>query len=441
MAPIMTNGSVDLDAIHHELAARFVESFPLRVAPLRTIGRELEFPVVTTAGTAADVRRLWDVLLAPGDMKIKYDSGNSGLLVEASGPDYGYAIEVGLGTIEINTRPCQTLFEVNEICRHAVARLVHAATVRGYQVLGYGIQPITPPSLALMTAKQRYQSLYRAMGMEWLWYTVTAADQCHVAIGRDEVIDVLNFGNLMAPVIIALCANSPVFNGTLSPFRSAREGQHAAIHANEFRHGMPARPFTDAYDFVKTICQATYLIRRSDNLVIPNARPFDDYLAENGADYAAFLFHEHYMWNSARVRAAYSTVEMRPACQQPWREHMSATALSVGLIEARVAIQDYIVALLGEDYWTVMRDYHRQTIRLGLNAAQPDANFLSHIVDLAEEGLHQRGQGEEVFLAAIQDRLFRRENPAQRARRVFLTDGMAGLIAHTVIRPSMVTDA
>jgi hypothetical protein len=112
-----------------------------------------------------------------------------------------------------------------------------------------------------------------------------------------------------------------------------------------------------------------------------------------------------------------------------------------GLIEARTAIQQYIVDLLGEDYWMVMRDYHRQTIRLGLNAAQPDANFLSQIVELAEEGLRRRGQGEEVFLEAIHDRLFRRENPAQRARRIFLTDGMAGLIAHTAIRPSMVADA
>ncbi len=430
--------SINLDAVYRELGERFVLAFPDRGDALRTVGRELEFPVITPNGQAADVRRLWDPLLAPGDLTPKYDAGNPGLLVEARGQDYSYTIEVGVGTMEINTRPCQTLFEICEISERAVGRLVRAAGQRGFQVLGYGIQPVAQPSLALMTPKQRYQSLYRAMGSEWLWYTVTAADQCHIAISRGEVMDMLNFGNLMAPVLIALCANSPVYGGKLSPFCSAREGQHVLIHANEHRHGMPARPFAHAEDFVRTLAQATHLIRRSDNMATPNARPFTEYLLEHGADYDAFLFHEHYVWNSARVRAAYGTLELRPACQQPWREHMSAMALGVGLVEARPAVMDYLLAELGEDYWEIMRTYHRQTIQRGLRAPQPAPDFLMRLAGLAEDGLVARGQGEEVFLGGIHDRLFRQENPAQRARRIFLTDGPGALLMHAAIRPGMV---
>ena len=55
-----------------------------------------------------------------------------------------------------------------------------------------------------MSPKQRYQSLYRAMGEEWLWYAVTASDQVQIDIGRDELVHMLNLGNLMTPVIIAL---------------------------------------------------------------------------------------------------------------------------------------------------------------------------------------------------------------------------------------------
>jgi gamma-glutamylcysteine synthetase len=361
-------------------------------------------------------------------------------LVEARGQDYSFTIEVGVGTMEINTRPCQTLFEIHQITERAVGRLVRAAAQRGFQVLGYGIQPVARPTLALMTPKQRYQSLYRAMGAEWLWYTVTAADQCHVAINRSEVMEMLNFGNLIAPVLIALCANSPVYGGSLSPFCSAREGQHVLIHANEHRHGMPIRPFVDAQDFVHTLAQATYLIRRSDNMVIPNARPFTEHLLEHGVDYDAFLFHEHYMWNSARVRAAYGTLELRPACQQPWREHMSAIALSVGLVEARAVVMDYLLDELDEGYWEIMRTYHRQAIQRGLKAPLPAPDFLLRLTDMAEQGLRARGQGEEIYLHGIHDRLFRQENPAQRAQRIFRTDGMAALLSHAAIRPGMVEE-
>ncbi len=110
------------------------------------------------------------------------------------------------------------------------------------------------------------------------------------------------------------------------------------------------------------------------------------------------MFHEHYIWNSARLRVAYGTVEIRPACQQPWDEQMAAAALGVGLIEASHEIDAYVQETLGEAYWSLMRTYHRQVIRMGLAAPQPAPDFLLQIVAMAEEGLRRRGMGKKPFL-------------------------------------------
>ena len=421
------------------LAEQFSECFPTTITRPRIVGREAEFPVVDSTGRAADVRRLWDSLMAAGDLKPKFDGPDSHLIVGLDGADYSYALEVGIGTIEVNSRPCQDLFEIEAIINEAVTRLVMAALDHGWQILGYGIQPVTPASLSIMSPKQRYQSLYRAMGQEWLWYTVTASDQVQIDIGRDELVHILNFGNLMAPVIIALCANSPVYEGKLSPYCSAREGQMAAIHASEHRHGMPVRPYTSIADYIATVSDSTYLILREDNVVVPSSQRFSDYLAEHGPDFDAFLFHEHYIWNSARLRVAYGTVEIRPACQQPWGEHMAAAALGVGLIEASVEIDAFVQDALGEEYWSTMRTYHRQAIRSGLAAPQPAPDFLLQIVQMAAEGLARRGQGEERLLEPIYKRLERSFNPAQRIRYIFQADGVAGLLRHAAIRPSSTT--
>lgn len=423
------------------LAERFMACFPATVSLPRTVGREAEYPVVTATGEAADVRRLWDYLLARGDLEPKYDDGTRNLIVALTGEDYSYALEVGVGTVEINTRPCPDLFTLQEILEAAVTRLVRAAARRSWMVLGYGIQPVSPPTLRLMSPKQRYQSLYRAMGAEWLWYTVTASDQIQIDIGRDEMVEMLNLGNLMAPVIIALCANSPVYEGRLSPFCSGREGRMAQIHASEHRHGMPARPYTSIVDYVDTISQTTFLILRADNEVVPSSRLFTEYLLEHGPDFEAFLFHEHYIWNSARLRAAYGTIEIRPACQQPWREHMAAMALSLGLIEAAREILAYVQEALGEEYWEIMRNYHRQVIARGLAAPQPAPRFLYRIVAMAEEALRRRGFGEERLLLPIHNRLQRQLNPAQQARRIFQVDGLHGLLAHAAIRPALTRPA
>ena len=152
----------------------------------------------------------------------------------------------------------------------------------------------------------------------------------------------LNYGNMMSPVIIALCANSPIYGGNDSHFCSAREGVMAEIRAGEHRHGMPPEPYASLYDFVRTLSQPTYLIVREGGDIVPSSRPFYTHLAENGPDFQAFLFHEHYIWNSARLRAAYGTLEVRPACQQPWPETMAAAALTLGLAEASQPIMAYI---------------------------------------------------------------------------------------------------
>lgn len=427
-----------LDETIDDLATQFTNAFPPAIPAQRTIGREAEYPVVKANGEAADARRLLEQIRATQGLTAHYDTGNQRLIVGVDDVDYKYALEVGIGTIELTTRPCHTLFEVEDIMTQAIRPVVSAATHYGWRVLGYGVQPITPPTLAIMAPKQRYQSLYRAMGAEWLWYTVTASDQCHVAIGQPELLQMLNFGNLMAPVLIALCANSPIYGGRLSRFCSGREGRMAEIHANEYRHGMPARPYTSIADYVRTVAQATYLIARVEGEVIPISRPFTEYLLEHGADYPAFLFHEHYIWNSARVRAAYGTVEIRPACQQPWAEQMAAMTLSVGIIEAAPQIDAYIQGVLGHTYWITMRTYHQQAIRFGLAAPQPAPRFLETIVELATAGLQQRGYGEEHLLAPITNRLYRGLNPAQHARRIFDLDGMAGLLSHASILPETV---
>ncbi|MFM7581907.1 MAG: hypothetical protein ACKO9F_04180, partial [Caldilinea sp.] len=219
------------------------------------------------------------------------------------------------------------------------------------------------------------------------------------------------------------------------PYCSAREGRMAAIRANEHRHGMLARPMASLVDFIETVSQSTYLILRAGGDVVPSSIPFTEYLREHGADYAAFLFHEHYIWNSARLRAAYGTLEIRPACQQPWGENMAVAALNLGLVEAASAVSALIVETLGEDYWEKMRLYHQQVIRYGLDAPQPAPQLLQRVLALAEEALAGRGRGEERLLSPLWRRVERRQNPAQRARIVFRQDGIRGLLDHVTLRP------
>jgi gamma-glutamylcysteine synthetase len=80
--------------------------------------------------------------------------------------------------VEVITGPCAGLFELQAAHEAAMQRLLQAAAGLDYRVLGYGIQPLTPPTLDLISPKQRYLLLNQVMAGAWLWFTVTASDRC-----------------------------------------------------------------------------------------------------------------------------------------------------------------------------------------------------------------------------------------------------------------------
>ena len=102
-------------------------------------------------------------------------------------------------------------------------------------------------------------------------------------------------------------------------------------------------------------------------------------------------------------------------------------------------IMEYVQDALGESYWGIMREYHRRAVGRGLLAWEPAPGFLHEIIELAENGLVQRGLGEERYMQPIWDRLYRRVNPARRMRRVFRTTGVQGVIDRSTIRPSSIS--
>jgi gamma-glutamylcysteine synthetase len=416
------------------LAATFASHFPAKLGGPRTIGREAEYPVVTAAGEAADVRRLWEPLQALGDFGVQHDGGDpTRMIVGLEGEGVSYSLEVGWGTVEVITGPCAGLFELQAAHEAAMQRLLQAAAGLDYRVLGYGIQPLTPPTLDLISPKQRYLLLNQVMAGAWLWFTVTASDQVQIDISRPELVRMMNFGNLIAPVLVALCANSPICEGRASPYASAREGYVGQAYAGKYRYGMNERPFADVADFVETLSGETCLMLPENSAYVPYNRPFVTYLAEHGPDFAAYLTHEHYTWNSARARTNHATIELRPACQQPWPEHMAVAALGLGLIEAVLAIERYFEQSFGVEVWPVLHAYQQEVIIHGLAAPEPAPGFLPNVVTLAAEALQKRGRGEEVFMEPLFNRLSRGANPAQQARRLFDQGGLPRLLAATTV--------
>ncbi len=402
-----------------QILQTFLNRFPVgRPKPQRTIGREAEFPVVHQNGKMADISTLWP-LLNDGAIQFRtcFDYGSTEFLVGLEGKDFSYSSEVGKGTIEIISRPCNNLFELQNIMNQAIDHLLKRVTDAGLRLLGFGIQPKSDMDPSNMVSKQRYQLLHRILGERWLLFTMTASDQVHVNLCRDEVLNMINYGNLIAPVLVSLCGNSSVIGGKESAISSREKLMSEQFRDESF--GMIPTPFFDLTEFIKRLMSKRCLILRDSRSYFEVDRPFQDIVNQAPDPFEAFLVHDHYLWNHARARAHHGTLEIRPCCQQPQQSSMSVAALSLGLIEAEEAAHRFIRESLGANYWSIMYAYLKEVALYGLNAPEPKTNFLSNLIDMAEIGLKQRKMGEEIFLEPCKQRLRRLENPGQNAVKAF----------------------
>lgn len=422
-------------SIIDSIAQQFEAGFREHLGPIRKVGREAEFPLVWPDGRAGDATLLWAPLLSEGGFTVTYDDPQAGsLIVSLEAGNTVYALEVGRGTIEISIGPYDDLWGLKAGFEDALRRLVRAAAARGLRLLAFGIQPRTPPTPSVMTPRVHYRALYGVLGAPWLRLTTTAADQTHVDICRAELLDAINWMNLLSGPMIALCANSSVYAGRVGGFVSGRE--RLLRDLGEQRYGMTPHRFGSVREYVSYLCDyPCYVLPSADGYRRVNRRFVRAMSRAPGKAYDEFLWHEHYVWNSARARVKNSTIEMRPACQQPLSESLAANALSLGWVEMLPQLADFLTERLGPDPWPAMGRYRRAAVRQGLAASEPAPGLLAGLIDLAAAGLERRGREEAALLQPIRERLERQTSPAMTAREAMRQGGMSALLARITIPP------
>jgi gamma-glutamylcysteine synthetase len=415
-----------IDAGVAALADAFAARFPERARRPRLVGREAELPIVDASGRAGDATPLWPALVGATGGTPTHDA--SGLLIGVELPRWFCLAEVGRGTIELGVGPRRSLPALDRDLRPALRTVSGLVAELGGRLLGHGIQPRTPFGAHLLTPKARYEALARETGLGWLRWTVTASDQLHVDVGRDELARAMNVVNGCSGALIALCANSGVYGGRVGA-ASGREVLSARVSGEPFRNGPVPRRFADPADYVRwTIGFRALVLPDGRGGFEQPGRTYADRLIERGADFDDWLYHEHYLWPSARPRARLGTLEIRPACQQPGVS-FAAAALSLGLVEASAELDAYLTERFpGPAGWRRLLAYRRRAVHAGVGAAEPAPGFLATVVEIAGAALGARGLGEEPMLDPIRERLARRRGPADEAWSLLRRRGMPALV-------------
>lgn len=422
----------------------------------RRIGAELKFPLVVdpdgTASAREQLTEIWTLLQKKGwEPDIDTLTGSiSGACKPGERNNTVASFETGYCKPEFSLAHVGSLSDLDGSIESLREELEECADSTDSCLIGYGIQPVTPPSADLMMKKERSSVWDKAVpsntiipeteGDDVALFTVNAASHVHISVSEQEAVKAVNVLNGFAGAQIALMADSSVWKGDAdSGYMCAAEKFWDWWEPSKQRSGIPLTPFCDIEDYIQRIMGlAPIYIKRDGKPLIPQGyASFLDYYSEERArtvdlegkpvqtapEPADVDLHNSCYWYTARI-SRYYTVENRACDQQPPEDLIAPAALTLGL----VSVLDEAWEELNRYDWSTLRDLREAACRNGLKGSADglEAAALSALMlELAETGLSRRNQNEERFLAPLKERS---ECPAREAEDLFRNGGAEGLV-------------
>lgn len=401
---------------------KYLRKFTYDSKRLRSIGIEKEILLTDKDGFMADVyEKVWPTLNNRG-YKTARDSFYRGQITGFFIKDNQVTTELGRGTFELILEPKTSIKVAENQMKDLLRVLYPICEKQNLKILSIGCQPRTRPLRSNVARKQRYEVLYETYKKNILPASLSASDQVHVDMTLDEFVPVLNMLNGLAGFLLVLFSNSPLRYGRVNKFHVIREIFWDSL--GKARTGVPLRPFTSPEDYLKRVWDFKCIMCKKGNKFFCTHKKFRDHVRRLSDEelFKAFLIHEGTVYMCARPRV-FGTVEVRPACLQPWGEMMVVPAFVLGLVENLIEADAFVKNF----DWKDLRELRYQAMKKGFNTkiqGKIIAPFLKELLDISKRGLIRRNQGAEAYLKPLYKRVAEEQSPADRAVEHFKKGGM-----------------
>ena len=261
----------------------------------------------------------------------------------------------------------------------------------------------------------------------------SSASQVQLDVHRDDLVKTINVFSKIEPIKALLFSNSVLIdeNKHLACFRDAL-WEYSTHGVNPHNIGMYDVDFKDLNDLQAYLESLNiYCVMRDGAYINFTSMNLLDYFARDyvrGEIYCGGKYREidikpcisdiKYLRAFKFINLTFrGTVEFRSVCTQPIRDSMSVAAFHLGLKDRL----DELDKLITDDDVIYHKGYTAGELRKLLIQDEIPAfldkeglcSLTRDIVDLASEGLSQRGMGEEIFLNPLYERIKNHTNPGK----------------------------
>ena len=416
------------------LKQRYYE--PIKEQPELFVGIELEYPVVNLSGNATDVsltKQLLVYLLDNFDFQAdKYDSDNNPIqLIDKASGDM-ILFEVSYNTIEFAFTKAERISEVEERLDAYLGIIQPYLQNYNHELQGWGVNPNWAKNDNRPVKSPRYEMLMDFLELSKAkndsffhdypeYGSFICGSQVQLDVSKTTYLRVLNAFNQIEGPKAVLLANSEFWGSdwdlALSRDVFWENSMHGVFEENA---GVFPEVFKNEDDFFSYLSETaiftakrgdeTYYfepIRAKDYLSTPSvkARSIHGEVVTIEPSEEDFKTHRSYQFQDLTTRG---TIEFRSVCTQPFSATFAPAALHLGLLVNLETLE----SILKDTSLFEVFDYDYLRIRCLFSKKEISKDDFKLILPLtealltcAEDGLKNRGFGEEVYLAPLQERL------------------------------------
>jgi len=332
------------------------------------------------------------------------------------------------GQIELSGEPCESIHCTYAEFDQHIRELLEVTEPLGIIFLGLGMQPVSRLEEIEWVPKQRYRIMAPYMlkvgklGQRMMKQTATVQANIDYSDEKDAMAK-FRTGMGLAPVLIAMFANSPICDGELNGYRSFRE--HIWTDTDRNRSGLLKFAFAPEVSFAHYVEYALdvpmYFIVRNKNYINMTAVTFRQFLTSgyNGERATIEDWNDHLttLFPETRIKRY---LEIRSVDSQPPDLMPALSALIKGAFYDNDCLQaawDLVKGWSWDERMQVYLDSHRDALAARIRRYSL-VDLARELVEIAREGLRRQnqvndlGDDETIYLKPLKDLLSQGKCPA-----------------------------
>jgi glutamate--cysteine ligase len=332
------------------------------------------------------------------------------------------------GQIELSGEPCESIHCTYAEFDQHIRELLEVTEPLGIIFLGLGMQPVSRLEQIEWVPKQRYRIMAPYMlkvgklGQRMMKQTATVQANIDYSDEKDAMAK-FRTGMGLAPVLIAMFANSPICDGELNGYRSFRE--HIWTDTDRNRSGLLKFAFAPEVSFAHYVEYALdvpmYFIVRNKNYIDMTAVTFRQFLTSgyNGERATIEDWNDHLttLFPETRIKRY---LEIRSVDSQPPDLMPALSALIKGAFYDNDCLQaawDLVKGWSWDERMQVYLDSHRDALAARIRRYSL-VDLAKELVGIAWEGLRRQhqvndvGDDETIYLKPLKDLLSQGKCPA-----------------------------